>query len=253
MTEIEDLRHAFSLGFNFFFLSADMHWPLYRGTRRALARLLADGVPRSEIVVACVSYVTQPEFCTEPFRELVAAIPGLGHLDIAVIGGVYPDNFLARHAIYRAHREEHFEGIRALGATLHDRSVAVTLIDGSLVDLCFVRYNADHYGAEHDVFPFATQRPRPLLYAFKSTGGHVADATLDAVRLPEGKWRPTVPDHYRFVLSQRDIDGVLCALTSNAEVDALCAAVQRGALSPEEHDYLKGLAHLGSGRAQLRT
>ncbi|NOU28066.1 MAG: hypothetical protein HOO96_09195 [Polyangiaceae bacterium] len=121
MTHIDDLTHAFSLGFNFFFLSADMHWPLYEGTRRAIEKLLGSGVPRRDIVVACASYVAQPEFCFAPFHEVVAAVPGLDYLDVAVMGGVYPDNFLARRSIYVAHREERFEGISAVGASFHDR------------------------------------------------------------------------------------------------------------------------------------
>lgn len=251
MTHIEDLSHAFSLGFNFFFLSADMHWPLYEGTRRAIERLLANGVPRRDIVVACASYVAQPEFCFAPFHEVVAAVPGLEYLDVAVMGGVYPENFLARRSIYVAHREERFEGISAVGASFHDRSVARAAMEGGLVDLGFVRYNAEHDGAAREVFPFAAAGSKPLLYCFKSTGGYVPDAALDAARLPREKWRPAVVDHYRFVLSRAAVDGVLCTLASNVEVDALCSALDEGPMTEEEEQYVVGLAHLGAGRARL--
>lgn len=252
ITQIEDLTHAFSHGFNFFFLSADMHWPLYEGTRRALARLLASGVPRSEIVVACVSYVAQPEFSFAPFAEVVEAVPGLSHLDVAVMGGVYENNFLVRQSMYRNHREQRFQGITAMGASFHDREMVRTAMENHLVDISFLRYNAEHMGAEVDVFPFVPQSsPKPLLYSFKSVSAYVPESVLASIGLPKEKWRPEVTDHYRFVLSRPEVDGVLCALTSNDEIDALIAALGRGPLTEEENEYLKGLSALASGRAQL--
>src|SRR5262245_34055395 len=62
---------AFDAGVNFFFLTADMHWPLYEHTRRGVADLLSRGGGiRDQIVVAGACYPTQPEFCTMPFQEL---------------------------------------------------------------------------------------------------------------------------------------------------------------------------------------
>src|SRR6059058_6236261 len=46
---------AFDAGINFFFVTADMHWPLYEPTRRGLADLLARGPgTRDRVVVAGV-------------------------------------------------------------------------------------------------------------------------------------------------------------------------------------------------------
>ena len=74
---------AFDAGVNFFFVTADMHWPLYEHTRRGLADLLARGRGvRDKVVVAGVCYPTQPEFCAMPFEELAAAVPGLKTLDV---------------------------------------------------------------------------------------------------------------------------------------------------------------------------
>src|SRR5260221_8264578 len=77
----ETVLAAFDAGINFFFLTADMHWPIYEGLRRGLAMLFARGGDiRDRVVVAAVSYATQPEFCTMPFREVVNAVPGLDRL-----------------------------------------------------------------------------------------------------------------------------------------------------------------------------
>src|ERR1051326_8362214 len=74
---------AFDAGINFFFVSADLHWPRYADLRRGLDQLLARGGGiRDRIVVAAVSYATQPEFCTMPFEELLEETPRLERLDI---------------------------------------------------------------------------------------------------------------------------------------------------------------------------
>src|SRR4029077_19645120 len=86
----EVVTAAFDEGINFFFVSADMHWPLYEPMRRGLERLLDRGVGiRDDIVVAGVSYATQPEFCAMPFRELLESVRGLARLDVLVAGGAY--------------------------------------------------------------------------------------------------------------------------------------------------------------------
>src|SRR6185369_15946426 len=101
----ETISAAFDAGINFFFISADMHWPLYEHTRQGLAELLARGSSvRDGIVVAGVCYPTQPEFCTVPFHELIAAVPGLNRLDVLLAGGAYGGEFERRWPIYRQHR-----------------------------------------------------------------------------------------------------------------------------------------------------
>src|SRR5262249_48820271 len=95
--QADTVSAAFDLGINFFFLSADMHWPHYEGSRRGLAELLTRGRGiRDQIVVAVVSYATQPEFCSMPFAELLEAMPGLDRIDVLVAGGAYANEFLVR-------------------------------------------------------------------------------------------------------------------------------------------------------------
>ena len=88
VAEPEIVSAAYRAGINFFFLSADMHWPLYEPLRQGLRALFrASPRARKRVVVAVVSYVTQPEFCSMPFEEVLEAVPELGHVDVAVIGG----------------------------------------------------------------------------------------------------------------------------------------------------------------------
>jgi hypothetical protein len=87
---------AFDAGINFFFVSADLHWPSYEATRRGLELLLERGGGiRNDIVVAGVSYMTQPIFFLQ-FHELLASIRGLQRLDVLIAGGAYAGEIGAR-------------------------------------------------------------------------------------------------------------------------------------------------------------
>lgn len=73
----ETVEAAYEAGVNFFFLTSDLHWPLYEATRKGLANLLASGrAKRDDIVVAACSYLDQPLFGGLQFHEVIDAVPG---------------------------------------------------------------------------------------------------------------------------------------------------------------------------------
>ena len=241
---------AFRAGVNFFFLTADMHWPSYEAARRGLSELFrTQPRARKKVVVAAASYVTQPEFCQAPFEEVVEAVPGLGRVDLAVIGGSYATDFLTRLDEYRRRPPG---GARALGASFHERSTLVTAVNHELVDVAFLRYNSGHRGAERDVFPALKASRKVKLFNFQSTHGHLSNQRLAELNVPSKNWHPEPPDHYRFVLGQPRIDGILCALAEPGHVHDLRRALARGALSPAEDAYVRQLAELDAGRIRLR-
>jgi hypothetical protein len=231
----ETIPAAFEAGINFFLISADMHWPRYEPTRVGLAQLL-ERVPREQIVVAAVSYVTQPEFCELPFREVIEAIPGLRFLDVLVAGGAYAHELESRLPVYQRHRRDHLVGARALGVSFHDRRAATAAINRAEIDLAFVRYNTAHPGAQRDVFPLLAPVRDTRVFGFTSTHGH------RHVELADDIWVPDITDHYRFALSRPELDGLLCSPTEPAHVADLVAAMERGALSPEEEQHMIELA-----------
>jgi hypothetical protein len=236
---------AFDAGINFFFLTADMHWPLYEATRAGLARLLARGRGiRDRIVVCAAAYVTQPDFCELPFREVLDAVPGLKRLDILAAGGAYAQDFWPRLEVYEAHRRSQFCGAKAIAASFHDRPTALTAIAGARVDLAFVRYNAGHAGAREDLFPLLPAKRRARLFNFKSTSAYLSPERCAALGVPSRYWVPTVTDHYRFALTQPQVDGVLLALDSGAQVRALSDALAEGPLDPEQQRYMMDLSAL---------
>jgi predicted aldo/keto reductase-like oxidoreductase len=256
---------AFDAGINFFFITTDLHWPGYEATRRGVRELLARGPEiRDQIVVAAVCYQTRPIFCSTPFRELLDEMPGLGRLDVLIAGAVYADERGKRLPVYQEHRDAGFLGARAIGMTFHDRPAALAAIPGRRVDIAFVRYNADHPGAAKDLFPYVHRAvrglpdaacagaTRTLLFSFKSTFGYVPPAEMDGMGLHGSVyWHPEITDHYRFVLSRPEIDGVLMGPKTPAELQGIAEALARGPLTDKEQAYLRNIALVARGEAKV--
>jgi hypothetical protein len=67
---------------------------------------------------------------------------------------------------------------------------------------------------------------------------------FEELRLPSGYWMPEATDHYRFVLSRPELDGVLCSPQSTDEVRTLSRALERGPVSGAEEEYMIWLSSL---------
>ena len=226
---------AFDAGINFFFVTGDLHWPLYEQTRRGLELLLARGVGvRDEVVVAVCSFCTQPEFPVGAMRETIEAVPGLERIDVAVAGGAYGHELLHRYRLFERLRKERHIGARAIGASFHDRQAAAAATNHELFDVSYVRYNTVHPGARVDLFPYLTRPTKTLLYNFTNTRGYVSDEAWAQLGLPDPGWRPTLTDHYRFVLTRPELHGLLVAFDTVTHVEALARALEQGPLSDAE-------------------
>jgi hypothetical protein len=171
---------------------------------------------------------------------------------VLLAGGAYRTEFGRRLPVYEEHRHRGFLGNRAIGATFHDREAAVAAVRERQVDIAYIRYNPDHSGAREDVFPHVPERPRPLLFNFKSTFGYVPPARMAEIGLPgPDYWNPDVTDHYRFALTRPEMDGLLIGLRRPAEVAALAEALERGPLTEEEETYLMDVASVARGEARV--
>jgi hypothetical protein len=248
---------AFEAGINFFFISADMHWPLYEQTRRGLRQLLRDKpAARDQIVVALVAYVAQPEFLWAPFSEVLAEIPEMRQVDVTVAGGCYGHELGLRSPIFEEHRAKKYLGVRAIGASFHDRAAAVAEIERGSFDIAFVRYNPPHPKARTEVFERVAARGgepsrRTLIYNFKSTLGFLAESAYARLGIADDFWRPHVTDYYRFALTEPALDGILCSLPTPAAVGELSDALARGPLDDDDRQYLLDLGQLARGKAHL--
>ena len=249
VTSEDTASAAFDAGINFFFLSADLHWPLYEPARRGLEKLLARSKAiREQVVVGICSYMTQPEFCAGALIEGLEAVSGLDRIDLAIIGGSYSDEFLTRVHVYEQIRRYADLGIKAVGSTFHDRLAALLALNHSLVDLAYIRYNPVHPGASSDLFPHLAAPPRrTLLYNFKNTVGYIPAERYAELGLNDDYWQPEITDYYRFVLTRPEIDGILCSPTTPTQIEALARALEEGPLDDEEEKYILDLTLLDHG------
>jgi hypothetical protein len=231
---------AYEAGVNFFFVSADLHWPLYEATRKGLERLLrGNRRRRDQIVVGVVSYFEEPWFGYLQFWEVIDAVPGLMRVDLLIAGGVSSSrSFDEREDVLRSARAQRYLGARAIGASLHQRKLAVRAEQNRVLDISYIRYNAGHPGARRDVFPQLRGKRRALLFNFKSMALQSSPGRSAKPVKSHGRWVPEPTDCYRFVLSAPEIDGLLCSLESPKELRALVDTLNKGPLSREEQDAM---------------
>ena len=243
---------AFEAGINFFFVTADMHWPIYENVREGLRRLLRKNpAARESLVVGVVAYVTQPEFCWMPFEEVLDEIPELERrIDVTIAGGCYGHEFPTRVAVFKKHRETKHVGARAIGASFHDRVGARAALEAGDLDIAYIRYNPIHPGAALDLFPHVTDE-QPVLFNFKSTNGYLEERHYAALNIDDSFWRPHITDYYRFVLSEPALDGVLCAPPNAAAIRDLADALAKGPLDDEDRQYMLDLGVLARGEAKV--
>ena len=237
---------AYEAGVNFFFVTADLHWPLYDGVRKGLAKLLnGNAARRDELVVAVVSYLDDPLFSTLQFHEVIGEVPGLDHVDLMIAGAVSSDQSLYSrvNSLQRALSMRH-NGASAIGATFHQRSLALVADHHAFLDISYIRYNSGHPGARRDLFPYMRPTRSGLVFNFKSVLSRVTKEMFQAYGLPSHYWLPDPSDYYRFVLSRSEIDGVLCSPMCAQEVRDLVAALDKPPLTNEEQEYMIWLSSL---------
>src|SRR5262249_24172765 len=154
--------------------------------------------------------------------------------------------------IYLEHRRQGFLGDRAIGATFHDRTAALSAIQEECLDIALIRYNPDHAGARRDVFPHLPRQRSTLLFNFKSTVGSIRPPQLEEMGLHGANyWHPDVADYYRFALSRPELDGILMAPQTPEEIEPLAAVLAKGPLTEEEEAFLMDIALVARGEAYV--
>ncbi|MBD2729945.1 aldo/keto reductase [Nostoc sp. FACHB-892] len=258
----EDTLYAFERGINYFFYSSDLHHYIYSPMSGALRQLCGRGSSvREKVVLATVTYIKSPEMALAALLDQFVEL-NIDYIDVLFWGWIgsndqsvlqnclqlSPDlrgsNSVYQRTIERmfgaSERLKKMGAVRYIGASFHDINLAQQCLHSDLLDVVMVRHNVAHRSAQSQIFnQLNAQDPsRPGIVTFKSTGSH-SGALWDApVGLPEKCWRPTVPDLYRYSLTQNCVDVCLTGLTRREEIDAAIAGVQQSKLTPIELDYL---------------
>ncbi|HEY9604822.1 MAG TPA: aldo/keto reductase [Allocoleopsis sp.] len=271
----EDTLYAFDRGINYFFFSSDLHHFLYREMSGALRQLCGRGSSnREQVILATVTYIKSPESAVsalyDQFREL-----GIDYVDVFFWGWIgeedgsrfndclsISNDLRGPNCVYQRTIErwfgisEHLKkmgAVRYIGASFHDHNLAQQWLNSPLLDVVMVRHNVAHRTAQSKVFPYldAEDPQRSGIVTFKSAGMHNF-LPNPPVGLPKGCWQPSVPDLYRYSLSQNCVDVCLTGFRKRQEVDSAIAGVQQGKLTPAEIDYLNIYGDLHRDRLRIQ-
>ncbi|MDJ0713525.1 MAG: aldo/keto reductase [Prochloraceae cyanobacterium] len=270
----EDTLYAFDRGINYFFYSSDLHHHIYMSMADALRKLCGRGSSvREQVVLATVTYISRtptPQtivtYLHDQFDEL-----GIDYIDIFFWGWIdannadtfnkcvnISDKLRGSNTVYKRLIEAMFKtserlkkmgAVRYIGASFHDLDLAHQWSNSPLLDIVMVRHNVAHRNAQQKVFAHldAQDTQRPGIVTFKSAGMGLPLWHRPAY-LPAGCWRPSVPDLYRYSLSQNSVDVALTGMTNRQEIDAAIKGVQQGQLSAAELDYLNFYGDLHRSR-----
>lgn len=258
----EDTFYAFDRGINYFFYSSDLHHHIYSSMSNSLRQLCGRGSSvREKVVLATVTYIKNPEIALaalfDQFEELK-----IDYIDVFFWGWIGSNDgaalndclHLARdmkgqNSVYQRTIERMFGAserlkkmgvVRYIGASFHDLDLAEQWLDSPLLDVVMVRHNVAHRSAQRKVFDRVNiQEPqRPGIVTFKSTGSHTGALWNPPASLPTECWQPSVPDLYRYSLTQNCVDVCLTGMRKREEIDAAINGIQQGKLTADELEYL---------------
>lgn len=124
--------------------------------------------------------------------------------------------------------------VRSISVSIHDRVRAAQLAQTSPLDMLMIRYNAEHPGAERDLFPHIDHQKTSVL-------AYTATSWRRLLRAPKGWQGPTMTagDCYRFQLSSPHVDLALMGPANRQQLDENLAAIEKGPLSPDEEQWIR--------------
>ena len=272
----EDTLYAFDQGINYFFYSSDLHHYIYSSMADGLRKLCdRRSSVREKVVLATVTYIKSPEAALAALLDQFVEL-GIDYIDVLFWGWIGTNDGQAlqdclqlspdlrgKNSVYQRTIERMFGAserlkkmgaVRYIGASFHDINLARQWLDSPLLDVVMVRHNVAHRSAQNQIFNQlnAGGSERPGIVTFKSTGSHSGALWDIPAGLPAGCWQPSVPDLYRYSLSQNCVDVCLAGWQCREEIDAAIAGVQKGKLTPAELDYLNVYGDLHRNRLKMQ-
>lgn len=272
----EDTLYAFEQGINYFFYSSDLHHYIYSSMSHALRQLCGrKSSVREKVVLATVTYIKSPEMALAALMDQFTELK-IDYIDLFFWGWIGSNDGAAlqdclllspdirgSNSVYQRTIERVFGiseqlkkmgAVRYIGASFHDVNLAQQWLHSPLLDVVMVRHNVAHRSAQEQVFNQLNIQDshRPGIVTFKSTGSHTGFLCDVPFALPQGCWQPSVPDLYRYSLSQNCMDVCLTGLRYREEVDAAIAGIQQGKLTPDELDYLNLYGDLHRNRLKVQ-
>ncbi|NIA14410.1 MAG: hypothetical protein GWP08_10030 [Nitrospiraceae bacterium] len=216
-----------------------LYWslPRRRGMTQAIRHLAKTG--RGNIVVALQSYDHSGVLLRRFFEKGLRSL-GLDYADVLILGWYhfYPIGWVMDAAMRLIDEGK----VRFLAMSGHRRAVFAEAVNrpDSPIDICMVRYNAAHRGAETDVFPFLPKANRPGVTTYTATRW---GRLMNPKKMPPGETPLTSSECYRFALANPNVDLAFTAPKNMAEMDAALEALDAPPLAPEELDRIRRIGH----------
>lgn len=167
---------------------------------------------------------------------------GTDYLDVYQLGWLGVSSTLNRTTERELVHLRESGKVRALSVSIHDRVRAGQLAHSSPLDMLMIRYNAEHPGAEKDIFPHLRDG-KPSILAYTATSWR------RLLKPPQGWQGPTMTagDCYRFQLSSPHVDLALTGPATRAQLEENLAALAKGPLAADEERWIREYGRLKHG------
>jgi aryl-alcohol dehydrogenase-like predicted oxidoreductase len=161
---------------------------------------------------------------------------GSDYLDVVQVFWAGKMSFLSKSVIGELVKLREEGKARAIGVSIHDRKRAAKLAAESPLDFFMIRYNAAHPGAEVDIFPHLPAK-KPIIAAYTAT------CWTKLLRPHKGWTGPaaTAGDCFRFCLTNPNVDVVVSAPKTAAQMRENVKSLELGPLSDEEMARMRTL------------
>jgi len=224
-------EEAFEKGCNYF------NWGAFLKGRsvqmRTAIRNIVGAGQRDRLVLGMLTYAHNA-FLTDYFFYKGLQAAGLEYADVLLLGWFpkRPPQKIIDGAL--ALKEKGL--VRHIGLTSHNRKLFPELAKESVFDVCHVRYNAAHRGAETETFPFLEKGSGPGVVSFTATSWR---KLLNPRKMPPGEQPLSAADCYRFVLSHPAVDVCMMGTKNHAQMQANLKVLESGPLDDAERERIE--------------
>jgi aryl-alcohol dehydrogenase-like predicted oxidoreductase len=234
-------KMAFDAGVNYFFWGS-VRTPQMGAAIRDIAKN-----HRDELVVVLECYARWPWMIRQSVEQGLRQL-GLDQVDVLLLG--WHDSVPSDGSLEMVDRLKEQGRFRSLGISSHQRPLFQKFIQDDRYEVCHVRYNAAHPGAEEDIFPYLDDGA-PGIAAFTSTRW---GDLLKAENMPEGHRPPSAPDCYRFVLSNPNVQVAICGPSNDREMEEALGVLKQGPLDRDEMLRMRKIGeHVHGIRSMMAT
>jgi aryl-alcohol dehydrogenase-like predicted oxidoreductase len=223
------IREAIELGANYLFWN-----PMNKGLTNVVKDVVAKD--RERFVLATGPILGYLGGSVRRAAERALRKSGSDYLDVFQVFWAGKMSALTKSVVGELVKLREEGKVRRIGVSIHDRKRAARLAAEGPLDFFMIRYNAAHPGAEVDIFPHLPEK-KPVIVAYTAT------CWTKLLRAPKGWSGPaaTAGDCFRFCLSNPNVDVVLSAPKTAAQMKENMQAIERGPLSDDEMAHMRAL------------